>query len=94
MGIEALGQCLDEFGRARRGRGRADFVVRGIRFAEANVVPNIGREDDRLLRHQAEPIAHGQGVRLPNVHVIDADFTAARVVEPQQQVEDGRFART
>ena len=58
-GGEALRQAVEELGGGGRLGGGADLGVAGVGPAVADVGRGVGREDHRLLRHQADPGAIG-----------------------------------
>ena len=73
--------------------GRAHLGVGGVRAAEADVGPGVGAEHHRVLRHQAQPRAHIGRVGIAQIHAVQPDrAAAARVVEPQQQLQHRRLA--
>src|ERR1700732_4117725 len=57
-GSEAAWQGIKELGRMRRLGGGADLQLCGARSAEADILPRIGAEDHRILRHQSDAVAH------------------------------------
>src|ERR1700732_3262902 len=57
-GGEAAWQGVEEFGRMRRLSSGADLPIGGARSAEADILPRIGAEDHRILRHQSDALAH------------------------------------
>src|SRR5712671_3211407 len=57
-GSEAAWQGIKELGRMRRLGGGADLQLCGARSAEADILPRIGAEDHRILRHQSDALAH------------------------------------
>jgi hypothetical protein len=52
-----LRQALDEFVGGGQLRRRDDFLVGGAGAAVADVFHRVGREDDRILRHDADRVA-------------------------------------
>src|ERR1700730_1347970 len=57
-GSEAAWQGIKELGRMRRLGGGADPPLCAPRSAEADILPRIGAEDHRILRHQSDAVAH------------------------------------
>ena len=97
-GLVALGQCLDETIGKRRLCSGVNLCVGGLWLAVADVLHGVGRENDRVLWHDANALAQaGQSQRVDG-HAIQQDTASIhrdiRVVKPQQQLEHGAFAGT
>jgi hypothetical protein len=72
-GAVALRQALDEFvggGQFRRGD---DFLVAGAGTAVADVFHRVGREDDGILRHDADRAAQRVQVEVADVDAVEGD---------------------
>ena len=91
-GVEALGQAVEELARRGRVGCRAHLLVGGLRPAVAQVRPGIGREDHRLLRHEADPGAKRHRVEIAQIGAVQQDRAGARVVEAHQQLEHAGLA--
>src|SRR5260370_17688765 len=67
-GSEAAWQGIKELGRMRRLDGGADLQLCGARSAEADILPRIGAEDHRILRHQSDALAPLRPTPVPQIH--------------------------
>ena len=88
----ALRQALDEIvggGHLRRGD---HLVVAGVRAAVADVFHGVEREDHGILRHDADRAAQRLQRQVTHVHAVEADAAGLRIVEAQQQLEQGGLA--
>src|SRR5215210_6292649 len=68
--------------------------VRGNGGIEGKVVLDVSHEKKQILLHEADEGAEVGGCQLPDVHSIDQNAPALRIVEPKQQVDDGGLAGT
>ncbi|OPZ05731.1 MAG: hypothetical protein BWZ08_02425 [candidate division BRC1 bacterium ADurb.BinA292] len=75
-------------------RGRLDPFARRLAVAEADVVAQRLRIEERLLQDDADPRAHGLALGLADIDAIDADRPRRWIVEPQQQADERRLARS
>ena len=91
-GSEAAWQGIKELGRMRRLGGGADLQLCGARSAEADILPRIGAEDHRILRHQSDALAHLGRIGGAQIDPIDTHRAMLWVVKPQQQLENRRLA--
>ena len=53
-GVEALGETIDQLVQADGAAGLVDLLVGGVGTSERHVRPHRAREQERLLRHDAE----------------------------------------
>ena len=60
----------------------------------SNIVPGIGTEDHRILRHQCHASAQLTGVDLTDIDAVETDAAGLRIMKAQQQLQQGRLART
>ena len=75
-------------------RGCDHFLLGCIELAVADVFQNRTGEDEGILQHDAHLAAQGAEGDIADVVTIDFDAAFIDVVEPAQQIDDGRFART
>ena len=66
--------------------------VAGVGPAVADVGRGVGREDHRVLRHEADPGAVGARVELGDRHAVEQDAAPGRVVVAHQELEDAGLA--
>ena len=93
VGVVPVGERPNELvGADRRGRG-VDLVVGRAGPAERDVVAHGAREEEALLGHDSELSAERRHRDVPQVVPVDRDAPARRVVEPREQLHDGRLAR-
>ena len=66
---------------------------RGLRHAERHVLGDRVREQERLLRHEADRAAQAVERDLADVDAVDEHRPRRRVVQARQQVDQRRLAR-
>ena len=76
---------------ARRGGGD-DVDPRRVRQAVGDVVGDAGAENERILRHQREFMPQRLRIDLGDIDPVERDDAPGRIVEPLQQLENGRLA--
>jgi len=91
--IEALRQGLQKVARGGGLSRHDDLLIAGLGPPVANVFPSIGRKDDRLLRDQSDARAQRRRVHQAQIDAVERDPAALRVVKPQQELKERRFAR-
>ena len=69
-----------------------ELVVGRVRLAVAEVGRHRAGEQERLLRHQADPAPQQLGLDLADVDPVDQDRSAGRVEQPRQQRDQGGLA--
>ncbi len=78
-----------------RGRGQSGAQLGFVAVATEEQVLGKGvGEEERLLAHDADRLAHVRGVELDEVHPVDEHVAPARSNEPTRQRGDGRLARS
>ncbi len=91
-GLIAVGQGRDEFvGVGGAGNG-GEFGLGGIRAAETEIFLHGAVEQVGVLRNHRDRAADCVGLQSAQVAVADADGAGLRVVEAEQQADDGGFA--
>ena len=78
---------------ARGLRGRLDLGLSGTRAAITNVVGHRVVEQHRVLRHDADRLAHAGLGDLPNVLPRQGDAALLHVVKTEHQARQGGFTR-
>ena len=68
----------------RGARGLQDLLVARLGPTVADVLPGVGREDHRFLRHQTDSAAKLARIEAAQIDPVEADTPASRVVEAQQ----------
>ena len=87
-GIEALGKRVDTFPRIRGFSGALNVGL-GYAFKPvADVLPGIGSEDDRGLRHQRHAPEQLLRIGITGIDTIGSNQALIRVVEAQRQLQD------
>ena len=92
--VVALRQSLDEAAYLGRLRGRLDLFRRGVRTAEGDVLADGGGEQHRVLQDDADLRAQRRQGDAAQVDAVDLDRAAGRVVQAQQERDQGRLARS
>ena len=92
LGVEALGQPLDELDRADRAPRPPDLLLVGVGAAEGDVVADRAREQEALLGHDPELAPQAVGLELAQVVAVDQQPAALRVVEARDQLRQRRLA--
>ena len=92
--VVAVPHPRDHAVRAHRAGGSLDVLVARIGTAVRDRVANRAREQERLLRNVAEPVPVSRQVELAQVSPVDQDRAVRRVVEPRDQLHQGRLAGT
>ena len=94
LGFVAVRQLQDEvMGIGRLGR-RHHFLPGRIQAPVKDVFKNGRAEQDGVLRHHRQLLAQGSHGDIADVDPVDADAAGLRIIEPRDQVGDGRFAGT
>lgn len=93
-GVVAGRQGIDEIVGFGGFGGGFDFFLGGIGFAVGDVIADVAVEQENILTDKAHcaPKA-GIGEAL-EVVTIERDFAAERIVEPEQEADDGGFSGT
>ena len=91
-GLVALRQLGDELVRLRSARGRLDRLDRRVREAEGDVVAHGGREEERVLRDDADLAPQRAPADAANVDAVDEDAAGGRVVEARHEGGERRLA--
>ena len=73
-------------------RGGDDLVLAGVRPAETDIVAHAGGEQRRLLRHQPDILPYVAKGEVTQILAAQPHSPRTRVIEPQQQMEQGRFS--
>lgn len=91
-GVVALGQGVDEV--MRKGSFCSSFglFIRRAGFAVADVLQRAGRENHRVLRHDADTMAQVFKRHVRGAYAVEFDAAGSRVVKAQQQLEHRAFA--
>src|SRR4029079_6447708 len=76
-----------------RACGRLDLFLRGIRPPERDVLPNRAREEEALLRYDAELAAQALLGGRAEIVAVDGDAALARVVEACEELRDRGLPR-
>ena len=77
----------------RGARRRADRCGgRRPAVAEADVLLRRQREDRRVLRHQADPLAQRRRIDAAEIDAVDAHAARGRIVEAHEEREERRLA--
>ena len=93
-GLVAVGQRLDEVVRVG-GAGDGDEVgLAGVGAAQTQVVLDRAVEQVGVLCHHRDHPAHCLGIERAQVVAADTHRAALRIVQTEQQADDGRFAGT
>ncbi len=71
-GVEALGETIDQLVEADGAAGLVDLLVGGVGTRERHVRPHRAREQERLLRHDAELAAQRFERDVAQVVSVDA----------------------
>ena len=90
--VIALPERGDEAVRLGLPRCRDDVRLAGIGPPESDVVADACREQRRILRHQPDEAADVGQREIAKILSAKPHGTRRRVVESQQQVEQGRFS--
>ena len=90
--LVAVRQRLDEVVRIGGAGGGDEVGLAGIGAAEAQVLLDRAVEQIGVLRHHRDQPAHRFRIERAQVLAADADRAALRIVQPQQQADDGGFA--
>ncbi len=92
LGVVAVRQPLDEPVQADRPRGCHDRLLRGRGCAEADVVGDRARKQERILRDQRHLRTQRALLHRADVDAVDQHLPAGDVVEAGDQVGDRRLA--
>src|SRR5690606_24663875 len=83
---------FDEFVGLRGDGGLAYRLAARAGDAEGDVVVDRGGKDDDVLRYDRQPVADGGKACLAKVGAVQPDSAGNRIVEAQEQREDGALA--
>src|SRR5690606_7053814 len=64
-----------------------------VRAAEADVVIDVAAEEEDILEHEADPLAQLVRRHIAYRHPVEQDLALLRLVEAEQQADDGCLAR-
>ena len=90
--LVAVGQRLDEVVRVGGAGGGGEVRLAGVGAAEAEVVLDGAVEQVGVLRHHGDHLPHGARVERAQVMPADPHRAALRVVQAEQQANDGGLA--
>ena len=93
MCVVAVRQHIDEAVGVRQLRRVVDFLVGGVQFAVADVLHDGACEQVGILKNDAEGVPEICLFDLIDVDAVVADLAVVHIVEPVDQVGDGRLAR-
>ena len=93
LGLVAVGQRVDEVGGERRTGCTFDVLLGRMVGAVGEVVVDRSFEQPRVLQHHAEAAAHVGSRRLAGVDTVDEDASGLDLVEPHEEIDQGRLAR-
>ena len=88
----AARQARNEFVGGGHFGGGDDFLVAGADAAVADVFHRVFGEDHCVLRHDADGAAQGMQIQILDVHAVEQDVAALRIVEAQHQLEQRGLA--
>ena len=88
LGLVAQLERRDEVVRPDRVRRGLDLLLGRVRPPEGDVLPNRAREEEALLRDDAELAAQALLRDRAKVVAVDGDAALARVVEARQELRD------
>ncbi len=91
--LVALGEPLDELGRAGEPRRSTDLLVAGVGCAELEVAADRVAEQERLFKDEADAAAQLLQLDLADVDAADRHAAAVGVVEAREQRSRRRLAR-
>ena len=94
QGFHALGKRLNEIQGVGQARRLTDIVERSSLLAVGDVLADGAAEQNHLLGHNANVLPVGEDVVLSNVFAIHQNLPPVRLVKAQQQLGDGRLARS
>ena len=89
----AVRQAADEAVRVCQLGGGHAFLVGGVQPPVADVVHHRAGEQVGVLQHDAERTAQVRLLDLVDVDAVIADFAVRNVIEPVDEVRDGRLSR-
>ena len=93
-GVVALRQRRDELVGLGQPGGLLQLVVRGVGPAVGDVLPHRALEQEHVLADVARSTAaQPPAGRRSDLHAVERDPPAGRLVQPQQQLDDRRLAR-
>ena len=92
--VVAVGELLDEVMRLRCARGGLDELLRHVGHAEGDVVADARREEERILRDDADLAAQRAPSHVAHVDAVDQHASLPRVVEARHERREGRLAGT
>ena len=90
--VVALGQGAQGFAQLRDLRDPLEAPIVGR--AEQHVLPQRLAEKEGLLRHEPDRRAQLRQAEVPDVHAVDEDPSAVRVVGADQEIGECRLARS
>src|SRR5581483_9285489 len=90
-GVVALGQSLDELVCLRGARGRLDGGVVEVAASERDVLPDGRREEEGVLRDDADLAAERVQLEIADVDAVDEHASSVHVVEARYQRRQRRL---
>ena len=93
-GIIPFFQTHDEGMRAGGFRRLLHLLIRGVQPAVADVLPDRACEKVGILQHHGDIPAQTVPPDIPDVHVVNGDFSPVNIIKAVDQVGDGGLART
>ena len=91
--VDPFGQVRDQLVETDAVHGLHHLVVGRVGPRERDVVAHGAREEERLLRHDAELAAERLDGHVAQVEAVDAHAPRGRVVEARDELGDGRLPR-
>src|SRR5215470_7465100 len=82
----------DELVRIGKFRGVDDFVLGGARVAIGDVVAHRSPEENGVLQHEADMLAHSVKLIVADIHAVDLYASSVRIIEPRDQTYDRGLA--
>ena len=93
LGFVSVGETADELIRLREPTRLGDLLVGRAGVAPEQVFPDRAREQQILLQNHRDRVAERLGIVFAHVAPADAHRAGGNVVEPRDQLDEGRFAR-
>ena len=100
VGAALLDMCLISLGEGfnkiiclRQFAGFNQLLVRGVFVAPAQVLGDGAGEEQVFLQHHGHGVSERVGVVLAHVHAADLHAALGHVVEPRNELDEGRLAR-
>src|SRR6185369_4438927 len=92
--IEARGQPIDEPAGVHGLHRASDRTLVNRLVAQTHVASNRSGKQVHVLQHQSKQRSELMEVHIADIDTADRDPTFLRIVETEQQADDGRFAGT